>query len=74
MYSPKIEGSDCKYPNITVQLSGENGNVFSIIARVMRAMREAGVPAEEIQAFVKEAKSGDYDYVLQTVMRWVNCE
>ncbi len=60
-----------KYPHITVTLVGEDGNAFSILGRVSRALREAKVPDAERDAFREEATSGDYDHLLQTVMRWV---
>lgn len=63
--------SDPMYPDVEVQLSGEDGNAFYIIGRVTRALRRAGVPREKIDVFVAEATSGDYDHVLQTTMRWV---
>lgn len=63
-----------KYPNITVKLAGEDGNAFAILGRVAKAMQRAGIPTEEISAFRKEATSGDYDHLLQTCMRWVECE
>jgi hypothetical protein len=66
-------GSDKpKYEEIHVDLIGEDGNAFVIIARVMRAMRRAGVLDVQIEEFRKEATSGDYDNVIQTVMKWVN--
>ena len=63
-----------KYPNVTVRLTGEDGNAFFIIGRVGMALRKAGVPNTEIEAFRAEAMSGDYDNVLQTCMRWVEVE
>lgn len=60
-----------KYPDVTVQLTGEDGNAFFIIGRVSQALRRAGVDNDEIEAFRKEAMSGDYDNVLRTAMRWV---
>jgi len=63
-----------KYPNITVQLTNEDGNAFSVMGRVVRALRDNGVSAEEIAEFRKEAMSGDYDHLLQTVMKWVEVE
>jgi hypothetical protein len=60
-----------KYPDITVQLSQEDGNAFSILGRVTRALRQAHVPDEARQAFLAEATQGTYDELLQTVMRWV---
>lgn len=61
-----------KYPDVSVALSGEDGNAFVIIGRVRRALRRAGVDDDEITAFSEEASSGNYDNVLQTVMRWVS--
>ena len=61
-----------KYPNVKVQLTGQNGNAFNIMGRVTRELRRAGVSADEIDKFRQEATSGDYDNVLQTAMRWVD--
>jgi hypothetical protein len=61
-----------RYPEIQVQLSGEDGNAFAILGRTAAALRQAGVPQEEIDAFFAEATSGDYDHLLQTTMRWVD--
>lgn len=62
--------SSPKYPKVKIQLSGEDGNVFSIIGRCTRAARRAGVSKEEISTFTTEIMSGNYDHALQTVMRW----
>ena len=62
---------DVKYPEIVVQLSGEDGNAFSIIGRVSKALRRAGVASTEVDKFTTDAMSGDYDHVLQTAMKWV---
>lgn len=61
-----------RYPNIRVQLVGQDGNAFAILGRVRVAMRRGGVPPEAIDAFVKEATAGDHDKLLQTVMKWVD--
>lgn len=60
-----------KYPNIEVNLSDQDGDAFSIIGCVSKALRRNNVPAEEVKSFQEEAMSGDYDDVLQTCMRWV---
>ena len=62
---------ELKFPGITVPLSGENGNAYAILGRVQKAMWRAKVPQEDIDAFLAEAESGDYDHLLQTVMRTV---
>lgn len=60
-----------RYPQVQVQLSGEDGNAFSILSRVDNALRKAGVEQEERDVFFEEATAGDYDNLLQTVMRYV---
>jgi len=61
-----------KYPDVEVQLSGEDGNAFMIIGRTMAALRRGGVSAKQIERYTEEATSGDYDNVLSTTMKWVN--
>jgi Domain of unknown function (DUF4314) len=63
-----------RYPEIQVQLSGQDGNAFAILGRTAAALRAAGVPQDEIDAFFAEATSGDYDHLLQTTLAWVECE
>lgn len=60
-----------RYPNVEVELSGHDGNAFMIMGRVSKAMKKANVPQTEIDQFMKECKSGDYDNLLQTCMKWV---
>lgn len=57
------------YP-VTVKLIGADGNAFAIISKVSKALRDAGYKnvAEE---FMVEAMDGDYNHVLQTVMKYV---
>lgn len=59
-----------KFPDVQVQLSGEDGNGFFIVARVRKALERAGHREAEVEFFT-EATSGDYDHLLQTCMRWV---
>jgi len=60
-----------KYPDVKVQLSGEDGNALAVIGAVKRGLRAAGVGVGELADFQKEALSGDYDHVLQTAMKWL---
>jgi hypothetical protein len=59
-----------KHPDITVELAGHDGNAFSVLGRCHKAAQEAGLPENEIAAFMAEAVAGDYDHLLQTTMRW----
>lgn len=56
---------------VTVDLIGTDGNAFSIIGKVITAMRRGGIDAETINEFKTEAMSGDYDHLLRTVMDYV---
>ncbi|MHA2216917.1 MAG: hypothetical protein ACXACY_13315 [Candidatus Hodarchaeales archaeon] len=68
------EPQEPKYPYITVELIGQNGNAFVILGRIMKAMKKAGIPQFEITQFQEEATSGDYDHLLEVCCRWVNVE
>ena len=61
-----------RFPEIEVQLTGEDGNAFAILGWVAAALRRAGHSDAAIE-FLHEAKSGDYDHLLQTAMRFVTC-
>lgn len=63
---------ETKYPDVEVQLVGEDGNAFAIMGRVMRALKDAGVPKEEIDQYYAESTSGDYDNLLRTAVAWVS--
>lgn len=65
---------DIKYPEVNVSLVGEDGNAFSILGRVQKALRRAGVPKEELDAYFAEATSGDYDHLLRVTMDWVEVD
>lgn len=67
-----VDDTGPKYPGVKVPLVGEDGNANMIIGRVRRALMRAEAPKAEIDLFVEEATSGDYDNVLQTAMRWVD--
>jgi hypothetical protein len=60
-----------KYPHIEVELVGQDGNAVAIMGRVSNAMKRAGVSQEEINAYLDESMSGDYDNLLRTAVKWV---
>jgi hypothetical protein len=59
-----------KYPDVDVQLVGEDGNAFAILGICQRAARQQGVSAEEVKAFMQEAMAGDYNHLLVTCQKW----
>lgn len=66
-----MSGYEVRFPDITVELCGHDGNAWNIIARVTRALREAGIDEATRLEFTHEATVGDYDHLLTTCMRWV---
>lgn len=61
----------CKFPHVKVKLIGEDGNVFSIIARVKRALIQAGLEAEAKEYVDLATHSSSYDEVLGLTMNTV---
>lgn len=60
-----------KFPNVKVNLSSSDGNVFAVLGKVTGAMRRAKVSEADVDAFLEEATSGDYNHALATCMKWV---
>lgn len=63
--------SNVRYPDIEVQLVGEEGNAFSILGRVSQVLRRGGVSEKEVEEYMDEAMSGNYDDLLATTAQWV---
>jgi hypothetical protein len=61
------------HPEVKVKLVGTDGNAFSVLGACCAAARRAKVDRKEIDAFMAEATSGDYDHLLRTAMRWFDC-
>ena len=59
-----------KYPEIEVELIGQDGNAYAIMGAVQKALRNAEVSKEEIDEYLKESMSGDYNHLLRTAMAW----
>lgn len=53
-----------------LQLIGTDGNAFAIFGRAMRVARKAGWSQDYIDAIMKEARSSDYDHVLNTMRHY----
>jgi hypothetical protein len=59
-----------KHPEIIVKRD-RAGNDFRIVDHVTKALRKAGIPAEEIDQFCDEAMSGDDRDLLRICEQWV---
>lgn len=60
---------ELKQTGIRVRLTGRDGNAFAILGRVRQALRRGGQSAEFIEAFTKEATSGDYCHLICTCLK-----
>jgi hypothetical protein len=58
----------------TVKLIGQDGNAFSIMGRVKKALMLAGADKEYIDKYLNAVKSGDYDNLLAVSMEYVDVE
>lgn len=61
-----------KFPEIQVQLVGNDGNSYSIMARVSSAMRRNGCSEEDVKEYLRDSKSGDRDHLLRVAMETVD--
>jgi len=60
--------------DVNVQLTGNDGNAYSIFAAVSRGIRKAGGTEADVEEYMDEAMSDDYDNVLVTSMKYVNVQ
>jgi hypothetical protein len=58
--------------DIEVELVGHDGNAFAIMGKVKDALKRNGASSDDIDEYMKESMSGDYDNLLRTAMEWVN--
>jgi hypothetical protein len=63
--------SEPRYPDVVVQLTGNDGNAFTILATIQKALKRAGVEKSEVDAYLTDSTAGDYDHLLRTAMEWV---
>ena len=66
-----MTAAEPKFPDVSVKLTGGDGNAMFIVGTVAKALRKAGHGAD-VADFMNEALSGDYNHVLQTCMAWVD--
>ena len=65
---------DPKYPGVHLDLVGEDGNAYAILGRARKAARRAGLTEEQFQEYRDEATSGDYNHLLNTTMKFFDCD
>jgi hypothetical protein len=63
-----------KYPQVKVDLVGQDGNAFAILGRCISAAKKAGLSPDQIEEFRVQAMSGDYSHLLATCMNFFDCD
>jgi hypothetical protein len=61
------------HPEVSVQLSGHDGNAFIILGLCQKASQRARLSDVKIDEFTEEATSGDYDHLIRTALYWFDC-
>lgn len=59
--------------NVIVKLTGEDGNAFYIMGKVIKALKQAGLD-EMAKQYEMEATAGDYENLLRVTMKFVEVE
>jgi len=54
-----------------VKLVGADGNAFSVMGLVAKALKRAGADKEYVDKYMAEAMAGDYDHLLQVTIGYV---
>ena len=58
----------------TLKLIGQDGNAFSVMGLVKKALKNAGADKEYIDKYLNAATSGDYYHLLVVSMKYVDVE
>lgn len=64
--------STIKFPEVTVQLTGENGNAFAIIGAVSKALKREGLRDEASEFSEAAFNCESYDALLQLAFSTVD--
>ena len=63
-----------KYPLVKVLMMSAYGGFHPTVIPVQAAMRQAGIPLQELRTFYGDAADGDEDNLLRTCQRWVSID
>lgn len=53
---------------VSLDLADSDGNAFAVMANFQRATKREGWKSEEIDKVLTEAKNGDYNHLLGTIL------
>ncbi len=56
----------------TVQLTGRDGHALANMGAVKQALQRAGYSREQVEKYLEESMSADYNNLLVVAQKWVN--
>ena len=54
-----------------IDLSVIDGNAYAIMGAAQRILKQAGATPEELNEYLKESMSSDYEHLVATVGKWL---
>lgn len=57
--------------DVEVELVGQDGNAYAIMGAIKKALRKAGATNEQVDQYLSESMSGDYNNLLSVATEWV---
>jgi hypothetical protein len=54
-----------------IDLSQVDGNAYAIMGAAQRILKQAGATPEELNEYLKESMSSDYEHLVETVGKWL---
>lgn len=65
-----MTSSTQEFKKVTLDLTELDGNAFALIGAFCRQARREGWMKEDIDYVTAEMRNGDYDHLLQTLMKY----
>jgi hypothetical protein len=56
---------------VEIDLSAIDGNAYAIMGAAQRKLKQAGASQEEINQYLDESMSSDYENLVATVGKWL---
>lgn len=66
------KGAMIMKPMYDIEVTPMDGNAYSIMGAVSKAIRRAGATDEQIKEYQEKSRSGDYDNLIRVAMQYVN--
>ncbi len=62
------------YEKPVLKIIGRDGNAFAILGEAKKVLKQHGYDKQEIEQVMNEAMAGDYNNLLQTMLKYFDVE